>query len=70
MKATKYRKQHCELCKETKPNFKEFLEKVKSITSHYKNLQYLATEICKVKTDISPKNMDEVFRFSKILSIV
>ena len=48
-------------------SFKELLQKDKSITItiHQKNLQYLAIEIYKVKMGISPKIMNEVFRFSK-----
>ena len=48
-------------------SFKELLQKDKSITItiHQKNLQYLAIEIYKVKMGISPKIMNEIFRFSK-----
>ena len=45
--------------------FKELLEKDKSITIHQKNLQDLAIEIYKIKMSISPKIMNEIFRFSK-----
>ena len=55
----KYRKEHC------KPNFKELLQKDKSITIHQRNLQYLAIEIYKVRMGISPKIMNEIFRFIK-----
>ena len=48
-----------------KSSFKELLQKDKSITIHQKNLQYLAIEIYKVKMGISPKIMNEIFRFSK-----
>ena len=48
-----------------KSSFKELLQKDKSITIPLKNLQYLAIEICKVKMGISPKIMNEIFRFSK-----
>ena len=48
-----------------KSSFKELLQKDKSITIHQKNLQYLAIEIYKVKMGISPKIVNEVFRFSK-----
>ena len=48
-----------------KSSFKELLQKDKSITIHQRNLQYLAIEIYKVKMGISPKIMNEIFRFSK-----
>ena len=48
-----------------KSSFKDFPQKDKSITSHQKNLQYLAAEIYKVKMGISPKIMNEIFQFSK-----
>ena len=51
--------------KDYKSSFKELLQKDKSITIHQKNLQYLAIEIYKVKMGISPKIMNEIFRFSK-----
>ena len=35
------------------------------MTIHQKNLEYLAIEIYKVKMGISPKTMNEIFRFSK-----
>ena len=47
-----------------KSSFKE-LQKDKFITIHQKNLQYLAIEIYKVRMGISPKIMNEIFRFSK-----
>ena len=61
LKLTEYRKEHCELCIETKSRFKELIQKDKSITIHQKNLQYLAIETYKVKMDISPKIMNENF---------
>ena len=48
-----------------KSSFKELLQKDKSITIHQKNRQYLAIEIYKVKMDISPKIMNEIFWFSR-----
>ena len=48
-----------------KSSFKELLQKDKSITIHQRNLQYLAIEIYKVRMGISPKIMNEIFRFSK-----
>ena len=43
----------------------ELLQKDKFITIHQKNLQYHAIEIYKVKMSISPKIMNEMYRFSK-----
>ena len=65
MKLTEYRKEHCELCRDYKSSFKELLQKDKSITTHQKNLQYLAIEIYKVRMGISQKTMNEIFLFSK-----
>ena len=48
-----------------KSSFKDLLQKDKSITIHQRNLQYLEIEIYKVRTGISPKIMNEIFRFSK-----
>ena len=48
-----------------KSSLKELLQKNKSITIHQRNLQYLAIEIQKVRMGISPKIMNEIFRFSK-----
>ena len=41
------------------------MQKDKSISVHMKNIQYLATEILKVKNDLCPIIMDEVFNFQK-----
>ena len=43
--------------------FYQLLEKDKSVTIHTRNLQYLATEIFKVKIGISPIIMTEIFKF-------
>ena len=48
-----------------KSSFKELLQKDKSMTIHQRNVQYLAIEIHKVRMVISPKIMNEIFRFSK-----
>ena len=48
-----------------KSSFKELFQKDKSITIHQRNLQYLVIEIYKVRSGISPKIMNEIFRFSK-----
>ena len=42
-----------------KSSFGELLQKDKSISVYMKNLQYLATEIFKVKNDLSPIIMNE-----------
>ena len=42
-------------------NFKDFLQKDKSIDIHQKILQYLAIEIYKVKLGISAIIMNEIF---------
>ena len=41
------------------------LEKDNSVSIHTKNLQYLATEIFKVKMSLSPIIMNEIFKFSE-----
>ena len=48
-----------------KSSFKELLQKYKSITINQENLQYLPIEIYKVKVRISPKIVNEIFRFRK-----
>ena len=39
--------------------------RLKSVSIHMKNLQYLATEIYKVKNSLSPEIMKEVFIFQE-----
>ena len=41
----------------------QLLEKDKSVAIHTRNLEYLATEIFKVKIGISPVTMTEIFKF-------
>ena len=41
------------------------MHKDKSVSVHMKNLQYLATEIFKVKNGFSPIIMNEVFNFQE-----
>ena len=41
------------------------LEKDKSVSVHMKNLQYLTTDIFKVKNSLSPKIMHNVFNFQE-----
>ena len=48
---------------EKSSTFYQLLEKDKPVTIHTRNLQYLATEIFKVKTGISPIIMIEIFKF-------
>ena len=50
---------------EKKPNLQDLLQKDKSVSIHMKNLQYLATEIYKVKNCLSPEIMKEVFIFQE-----
>ena len=46
--------------------FYQLLEKDESVTIHTRNLQYLATEIFKVKIGILPIIIIEIFKFLKI----
>ena len=48
-----------------KPNLQDLLQKDKSVSIHMKSLQYLATEIYKVKNCLSPEIMKEIFIFQK-----
>ena len=58
--------------KENQSSFKELLEKDHSVTNHHKNLQVLVreifkvkkdfTEIFKVKNDLAPDIMNDVFK--------
>ena len=43
--------------------FYQLLEKDKSVTIYTRNLQYLATEVFRVKIGISPTIMTEIFKF-------
>ena len=43
--------------------FYQLLKKYKSATNHTRNFQYLAKEIVKVKIDISPTIITEIFKF-------
>ena len=53
------------LYKVKKSSFQELLQKDKSVSVHMKNLQYLATEIIKVKNGLSPIIMNKVFNFQE-----
>ena len=43
--------------------FQELLAKDKSVSAHQKNLQLLATETFKSKTDVPPELMNDIFHF-------
>ena len=51
--------------KDNQSSFKELLEKDHSVTVHHKNLQALVTEIFKVKNDLSPDIMKDVFELKE-----
>ena len=46
--------------------FSELLSKDKSVTIHQRNLQLLATEIFKIKNELNPKIMEEIFKFKSV----
>ena len=46
-------------------SFSELLELDNAVTIHQRNLQVLATEIFKVKNNLSPKIMKQVFDFQE-----
>ena len=48
-----------------KSNLQDLLQKYKFVSIHTKKLQYLATEICKVKTGLPPEIIKEVFIFQE-----
>ena len=51
---------------EKKSSLEELLQKDKSVSVHMKNLQYIATEIFKVKNNgLSPIIMNQVFNFQE-----
>ena len=49
---------------DSKLTFKELLDKNKTVTIRQKNLQVLATEIFRVKLNISPEILQELFSFN------
>ena len=51
--------------KDNRPAFKLLFEKDHSVTVHHKNLQALVTETFKVKNDLSPDIMKDVFELKK-----
>ena len=46
-----------------KSSFETLLKRDKSVSIHIKNMQYLTTEIFKVKNDLCPEIMKEIFIF-------
>ena len=48
---------------ETFLSFDDLLKRDRSVSIHQKNLQILATEICKTKNDLGPKIMKDTFHF-------
>ena len=48
-----------------KSDFENLLKNDKSVTIHVRNLHYLVTEIYKVKNNISPEIMRDIFHFQK-----
>ena len=55
--------------KDTQLTFEELLALDKSFTIHHRNLQRLATEMYKVKNNLCPEFMNEIFRMTRILII-
>ena len=51
--------------KDNKSSFKQLLEKDHSVTVHQKNLQVLVTEIFKVKNNLAPDIMKDVFELKE-----
>ena len=51
--------------KDNQSSFKELLEKDHSVIVHHKNLQALVTEIFKVKNDLAPDIMKDVFELKE-----
>ena len=49
-----------------KATFSELLSKDKSVTIHQRNLQLLATEIFKTKSELNLKIMEEIFTFKDV----
>ena len=51
--------------KDNQSSLKELLEKDHSVTVHHKNLQVLVTEVFKVKNDLAPDIMNDVFEIKE-----
>ena len=43
----------------------KLLKNGKSVKLHVRNLHYLVTEVCKVKNNISPEIMTDIFHFQE-----
>ena len=54
------------VCRNYKATFSELLSKDKSVTIHQRNLQLLATEIFKTKSELNLKIMEEIFTFKDV----
>ena len=54
------------MCQNKKSNLQDLLQKDKSVSIHTKSLQYLATEVFKVKNCLSPEIMNQVLLFRKM----
>ena len=48
-----------------KSDFETVLKNDKSVNLHVRNLHYLVTEVCKVKNNISPEIMRDIFHFQE-----
>ena len=48
-----------------KSDFESLLKNDKSVTIHVRNLNYLVTEVYKIKNNISPEIMREIFHFQE-----
>ena len=57
-----YMNEHYSLPRQN-PVLKTLLKHDKFVSIHVKNLQYLATEISKIKNDLCPEIMKEIFIF-------
>ena len=55
--------------KDYKSSFNELLQKDNAVTIHQRNLQALATEIIKIKNDLSPEIMKEVRRKTYVAQV-
>ena len=45
----------------SKSTFEELLDKDNSVSIHHKNLQFLATEVFKIKDNMAPEFLNEIF---------
>ena len=49
------------ICSDKRSSYEELSEKIGSVSIHHRNTQVLATEIYKVKNDLSPKVFNDLF---------